>query len=262
MIVKPKKSLGQNFLNNINVLSRIVDEGKISNKDIILEIGPGTGNLTEKILEKNPKELIVIEKDNYLSDLLKKKFGNNINIINDDILNCYKRLTFKEPIKIFGNLPYNISTKILTTLINVEKPSIVYKKIIFVFQKEVADRIVALENSKKYGRLSILSSWKFENVKLFDISPESFYPKPKILSSLVIFLPKLKFENIKSQKNLEHITRIFFGQRRKMIKKPIKILFKDYLYVAEKLKLDLNLRPENISKEKYMEICKLYEDLT
>ena len=73
MIVKPKKSLGQNFLNNINVLSRIVDEGKISNKDIILEIGPGTGNLTEKILEKNPKELIVIEKDNYLSDLLKKK---------------------------------------------------------------------------------------------------------------------------------------------------------------------------------------------
>ena len=101
-----------------------------------------------------------------------------------------------------------------------------------------------------------------ENVKLFDISPESFYPKPKILSSLVIFLPKLKFENIKSQKNLEHITRIFFGQRRKMIKKPIKILFKDYLYVAEKLKLDLNLRPENISKEKYMEICKLYEDLT
>ena len=132
MIVKPKKSLGQNFLNNINVLSRIVDEGKISNKDIILEIGPGTGNLTEKILEKNPKELIVIEKDNYLSDLLKKKFGNNINIINDDILNCYKRLIFKEPIKIFGNLPYNISTKILTTLINVEKPSIVYKKIIFV----------------------------------------------------------------------------------------------------------------------------------
>ena len=72
MIVKPKKSLGQNILNNINVLSRIVDEGKISNKDIILEIGPGTGNLTEKILEKNPKELIVIEKDNYLSDLLKK----------------------------------------------------------------------------------------------------------------------------------------------------------------------------------------------
>ena len=261
MIVKPKKSLGQNFLNNIDVLSRIVDEGKISNKDIILEIGPGTGNLTEKILEKNPKELIVIEKDNYLSDLLKKKFGNNINIINDDILKCYKHFKYNAPIKVFGNLPYNISTKILTLFAKTENLHENYKKFIFVFQKEVAERIISNENSKNYGRLSILTSWKMRREKIFDISPDNFFPKPKIWSSLITLEPKSNFKILKNDNTLEHVTNIFFNQRRKMIKNPMKQLFKDFNQIALKLNINLEVRPQNISKQKYLEICEIYESL-
>ena len=118
--MKPKKSLGQNFLNNENLLSLITDQGNISTDDIILEIGPGTGNLTKKILDKKPSRLIVIEKDKILSENLNKKFGRNITIINKDILDCYNELKFTKPIKVFGNLPYNISTKILISMIKIK----------------------------------------------------------------------------------------------------------------------------------------------
>ena len=118
MRIKPKKSLGQNFLNNTRILSNIVNAGQVSNKDIILEIGPGTGNLTEKIIDRNPKEFYVVEKDKDLSNMLKKRFGNKIFIINKDILDCYNEFKFNLPIKVFGNLPYNISTKILTSFMD------------------------------------------------------------------------------------------------------------------------------------------------
>ena len=99
------------------------------------------------------------------------------------------------------------------------------------------------------------------NSRVFNISPESFYPVPKVWSSLVIFSPKLRYENLDKFKNLEHITNIFFNQRRKMIKKPMKFLFKNYEEVAKNLKLDLNLRPQNLTLNNYIEICKLYENL-
>ena len=108
----PKKSLGQNFLNDTKTLSAIVESGNISENDIILEIGPGTGNLTEKILKKNPRKLIVIEKDKNLSLQLNKKFGETIKIVNKDIIDCYNDFEFDSPVKVFGNLPYNISSKI------------------------------------------------------------------------------------------------------------------------------------------------------
>ena len=116
----PKKSLGQNFLNNEKILSDIIKCGDISKDDIILEIGPGTGNLTKKIIEKDPKLLIAVEKDKNLSISLKEKFGKKLEIINKDILDCYDNFSFNKPIKVFGNLPYNISTKILTSFIKVE----------------------------------------------------------------------------------------------------------------------------------------------
>ncbi len=106
--MRPKKSLGQNFLNNESILTKIVDSGNIEINDIVLEIGPGTGNLTKKILEKKPKLLIVVEKDKDLSLVLKRKYGEKIEIINKDILSCYHDFKFDRPIKVFGNLPYNI----------------------------------------------------------------------------------------------------------------------------------------------------------
>ena len=257
----PKKSLGQNFLNNEKILSDIIKCGDISKDDIILEIGPGTGNLTKKIIEKDPKLLIAVEKDKNLSLSLKEKFGKKLDIINKDILDCYDNFSFNKPIKVFGNLPYNISTKILTSFIKVENLKNKFKKFIFIFQKEVADRIIAKENSKNYGRLSILTSWKMDKQKEIDIDPNFFYPKPKVWSSLITLTPKSRYENIRKAKDLEHITNIFFNQRRKMIKKPMKLLFKDFEGVAKQLNIDLNLRPQNLSKNKYIEICKLYESL-
>ena len=158
--MKAKKSLGQNFLKDQVILKKIVELGKINNNDIVLEIGPGTGNLTEQILKKNPYKVIVVEKDQNLSEILKKKFGGKLDVINEDILNCYKNFKFNTPLKVFGNLPYNISTKILISFIQLDNLSKYYEKFIFIFQKEVAERIVASVNSKNYGRLSIMTSWK------------------------------------------------------------------------------------------------------
>ena len=133
----PKKSLGQNFLNNKSILSKIVDTADLTSKDIVLEIGPGTGNLTEIILKKKPKKIYVVEKDKNLTVLLYKKFGDKINIINKDILDCYNDFKFDLPIKVFGNLPYNVSTKILISFIKVENLNKKFGQFIFVFQKKL-----------------------------------------------------------------------------------------------------------------------------
>ena len=253
--------MGQNFLIDDNILCKIVEIGKISKNDTVLEIGPGTGNLTEKIIRKNPKKIIVVEKDKNLSNLLEDKFGNKINIINNDILKCYNDFLFDAPIKVFGNLPYNISTKILISMIKIKNLENFFKEFIFIFQKEVADRIMANENTKNYGRISILTSWRMETEKILDITPSSFKPKPKVNSTLICLIPKSKFDSSINVKHLEHITNIFFNQRRKMIKKPMKLLFNDFEDIAKKLGLDLNVRPQNISKNKYLEICNFYKNL-
>ena len=260
--MRPKKSLSQNFLIDEKILNLIVDNGNIKSDDIVLEIGPGTGNLTEKIIKKNPSKLIVIEKDKELSKRLKDKFNKNLIVINDDILNCFNKFRFDKPIKVFGNLPYNISTKILTSFIKIDNLSKFFVRFLFVFQKEVADRIVANYNTKQYGRLSILSSWKMNTHKLFDISPKCFFPKPKVWSSLVLFDPKDKIEIINKSENLERITNIFFNQKRKMIKKPMKQLFDNYIDISNQLGIDLKLRPQNLTVKKYIEICRCYEDLS
>ena len=180
--------------------------------------------------------------------------------MNKDILTCYKDFNYDEPIKVFGNLPYNVSTKILTSFIKIENLNKKFNKFIFVFQKEVADRIIAEENTRNYGRLSILTSWKLNREKILDINPKFFFPKPKVWSSLISLTPKIKIEHLKNVKHLEHITNIFFNQRRKMIRKPMRQLFKNYEKVAKNLNLDLNLRPQNIPIKKYIEICKIYEN--
>ena len=179
MKIIPKKSLGQNFLIDNKVLDQIIKEGDIKKNDKIIEVGPGTGNLTEKILEKKPSELTVIEKDEKLASFLNNKFKKNIKVINDDILkvNANDYLN-TENIIIFGNLPYNISTKILINWIRKNDIEKFYKKLVLLFQKEVADRIVADYNTKYYSRISIISNWKFNIKKIIDIAPESF-PKPK-----------------------------------------------------------------------------------
>ena len=261
MTIKPKKSLGQNFLIDKNIIKKISDVYPIKENSEILEIGPGTGNLTEKILEKNPKYLIVVEKDKDLSILLKKKFTNKVEVVNEDILKYFDKINFDLPVKVFGNLPYNISTKILVSFIRTKNLNNRFKKFIFIFQKEVADRILAQTNSKNYGRLSILSNWKLFVKKVFNINSSCFNPKPKVQSTLLMFSPRKSYPKLENSKNLEFVTRIFFNQRRKKIKKPLNQLFKKPNEIVEKFKLNINLRPQNLSPDIYYKIAKEYEKL-
>ena len=261
MKIRPKKSLGQNFLSDKNVIKSIVKIGNIKNNNTILEIGPGTGNLTEFILKKKPKNFFVIEKDYNLVKFLYEKFDNKINIINKDVLNFELNAISKEKIIVYGNLPYNISTEILTKWITDKKKFESCKKLILMFQKEVADRIIAKTNSKNYGRLSIISNWRMDVKKKIDKNPNYFFPKPKEDSTLLSFEPKKKYFNLKNPNNLEKITKVFFNQRRKMIKNPLKQIFKNPYIIVQKLKLDTNLRPQNLSPLNYFEITKEYEDL-
>jgi 16S rRNA (adenine1518-N6/adenine1519-N6)-dimethyltransferase len=202
-LIRTKKSLGQNFLIDRDILEKITTIVPIKDK-YILEVGPGTGNLTSFILKNYPKEMLVIEKDNELANKLNKTFNEKIKIINDDILNIDETTLFKEKIKVtvFGNLPYNISTEILSKWIVNLKDDSWFDHLILMFQKEVADRIIAKSNSSAYGRLSILSNWRLNIEKICDIKPESFSPRPKINSSLLFFSPKKNFFKIKYPKNL------------------------------------------------------------
>ena len=260
MFIKTKKSLGQNFLIDREVLEKIVSITDITNKDV-LEIGPGSGNLTTYILKKKPKKLYVVEKDDDLAILLKEKFDTEIEIINDDILKVSESNISEQKLSVFGNLPYNISTEILSKWILNIGSNFWFDSLVLMFQKEVADRIISEFNNSNYGRLSILSSWKLNVKKILDIKPQSFSPRPKIDSSLLLFTPKENFFKLKDPKNLEKITRIFFSQRRKMLKKPFNQVFDNGKEVAEKFGIDLNLRPQNLEPEVYFKLVKEYEDL-
>ena len=260
-MIKAKKSLGQNFLVDNNIIKRIAEVVAIENKTL-LEVGPGTGNLTSVLLEKKPKEIFAVEKDDNLALFLKEKFGNKIHIINKDILGLNENLISSEKLLVFGNLPYNISTEILCKwILNINDKDFWFTNLILMFQKEVADRIISKYDTSKYGRLSILANWKLDIKKIKDIKPNCFNPKPKVDSTLLFFTPKKNFYKFKNPLNLEKITRIFFSQRRKMIKKPYNQLFPDNLDISKKLNINLNLRPQNLNFETYYQLTNEYEKL-
>ena len=260
-MIKAKKSLGQNFLIDQNIIDKIVNLIVIKNKSI-LEIGPGTGNLTKNIIKKQPKKILLIEKDNRFIELLNQNSNPIIKIINQDVLKIDENKLDDDILTVFGNLPYNISTELLCKwILNINDKKFWFDYLVLMFQKEVADRILAQFNSKFYGRLSILTNWKLKVKKICDVKPSSFFPKPKIDSSILLFQPKTNFFQFKNAKNLEKLTRVFFMHRRKMLKKPYKILFNDNLEVANKLKINLNLRPQNLNFETYFKLTEEYENL-
>ena len=253
-----KKSLGQNFLIDKNILKKIIDINLINSDSEIVEIGPGTGNLTDYLIKKNPKKIITIEKDTELSKNLLNKFLGKINVINKDILKFFDYKIFNKNTIIIGNLPYNISSQILVKFIL--DNNFKFKVLIFMFQKEMANRILAQVNSKDYGRLSILSNWKFEIKKLFDIKPSSFSPRPKVESSLLLFTEKNEKFPLKDSKNLEKITRILFNQRRKKIRKSINYIFRNNTKILNRLNLNLDLRPQNLDIDTYCNLALVYEE--
>ncbi len=213
----PKKSLGQNFLNDQNIIGKITEVINIRNKNVV-EIGPGFGAITDKILKKKPKSLILIEKDKNLLDRLKSKYKNEkyVFFYNSDILKLSIEKIIKKDSIIFGNLPYNISSQILIKLIKLKKWPPKYDNLILMFQKEVAEKITG----KSYGRLSVISNYRLKVRNNFNVSANCFYPKPKVTSTVLHLSPiDLKKFQIKDIKNLEFITHLFFSNKRKMIKK-------------------------------------------
>ena len=256
----PKKSLGQNFLIDKNIVKKIVNLIKIYNENII-EIGPGKGALTSEIIKKEPNSLILIEKDKLLADYLKAKYEKNkiIKVINEDILKVDLNKIIKKKYIVFGNLPYNISSQIFVKFLRFKNWPPKFSNLVFMFQKELGLKIIGRFLSSTYGRLSILFHSRFKLEDKFLISPNCFFPRPKVTSIVLHIKPKLKtFPKFKDIKNLEKITNILFSNKRKMINKNVKKIFKNEM--KNKIKfLNLNLRPSEIEPKIYYKITRLYE---
>jgi 16S rRNA (adenine1518-N6/adenine1519-N6)-dimethyltransferase len=209
-----KKSLGQNFLKDKNIAKKIASQ--ISEEtDLIIEIGPGEGALTSEIVSEYPgKKLILIEKDNRLIEMLQKKYGE---VINADVLEVdFSELTKDaENVTIISNLPYNIATPLIMKLLSLKLPSI--KEMIFMIQKEVAERFTAVPRTKAYGEVTMLSDYYAETKKmLFNVSPNAFVPKPKVESSVIKIIPSDDyFLTEEDEKRFIALVKKGFSQRRK-----------------------------------------------
>ena len=255
-----KKSLGQNYLIDKNIIKKIIDLVKIKNRNII-EIGPGKGALTDEILKRKPKTLSIIEKDKILYKNLKIKYISSklVTVYNADILKFDIENIVKDDTSIFGNLPYNISSQILVNMIKFNKWPPKYKDLIFMFQKELGDKIIGKFHTSNYGRLSILSNFKLKIIEKFNVSANCFFPKPKVTSLVLHVQPK---ENdlfkIKDLNNLEKVTNILFSNKRKMINKNItKLINKNMI---KRIKgINLKFRPSEIEPEIYYKIAELFE---
>jgi 16S rRNA (adenine1518-N6/adenine1519-N6)-dimethyltransferase len=260
-MIIPKKSLGQNFLIDKNVIKKIVSLTDNKNKNII-EIGPGTGNLTNEIVNCEPKKLILIEKDENLTKFLNEKYKKEkkIEILNDDILKIKLENKINKNTIVYGNLPYNISTQILVKFIKLKLWPPKFDKLIFMFQKEVAERILAKYNTSKYGRLKIITNWKLKVSDSFQVSKNCFFPKPKVDSTVLVFEPITnKNYKIKDINNLEKVTQVFFSKKRKMINKGFLELFDNSSNFITKFNLNLSLRPNQLKEDHYYKITEFYE---
>jgi len=260
-MIKPKKSLGQNFLIDNNIIDKIIKFSNINNNHIV-EIGPGTGNLTKKILIKSPKSLILIEKDKNLLNNLKAELSPKIKLkfFNEDILKFQLEEKINNNSIIIGNLPYNISSQILVKLIKFKKWLPKYKKLILMFQKEVADKILAKYQSSSFGRLTVLTRARLKITDYVHVSENCFYPIPKVKSTILVFEPIINDDfNVKNITNLEKVTQVFFSKKRKMINKAFRTLFKKPSEIEKKINLNLSLRPNQISEKEYYKITEYLE---
>jgi 16S rRNA (adenine1518-N6/adenine1519-N6)-dimethyltransferase len=269
-VKRAKKSLGQNFLKDKNIINRIISSLSDIENSFIIEIGPGKGAITKEFLKYHPYKYIVIEIDKNLLSILteiKATYPGNIVIINDDALTVHEETLVErynkdnKDIKIVSNLPYNISTVLLTKWL---KKINLFTSLTLMFQKEVADRILAKPGSKTYGRLSVMTQWLCNIKKITNVPKSAFTPAPKITSTVLKIIPKKKYKKI-NFKIVEEVVKQAFSQRRKMIKSSLKNLIKDEnerLKLLEKAGIKENLRPEQISVDQYLSLSKLFEKLS
>ena len=253
-----KKKLSQNFLLDLNLTEKIVKIcGDIENNDVV-EIGPGPGSLTRPILANGAKRVIVIEKDKRFMEALKSLkiiSKNKLIIKNKDALKIeFKKMFIKYDISnayIISNLPYSIGTKLLLKWLPIP-PEI--NKLILMFQKEVAERIIAKPGTKKYGRLSVLVGIMTDAKIIMHIPARAFKPKPKIDTSIIEFKPKNKKKLLFKVEILEEITKILFNKRRKQVKSALKY-FGDPIILCKKINIDPSIRAEQITLESFEKLA-------
>ena len=248
-----KKKFGQNFLNDIYIINQIINCLRIKNENI-LEIGSGNLSLTKEIAKNKPKNFICVEID---KDLIKKnsyyeesRFIINDNAIKFDEINAFN----SEKFSIVSNLPFNISNILLLKWINLQNKYNCIKSMILMFQKELAERIIAKENTKKYGRITLLSQAYFKITNEIEVNKKFFNPIPKVDALVLKFTP-LKNKKLKNLENLEKITNIFFNERRKKNEKKIKKIFTKKQIEENKYEKFFNLRAENLKKELYYDMA-------
>ena len=253
--IKPSKKLGQNFIFDKNILNKITRLIDPTSCDLVIEIGPGLGGLSEALINNGVNKLLLIEKDKQFSHLLnelKSKYPNQIDISFEDAINFNFNLANYKNINIISNLPYNAATKILTSLLSFHHSTDKFNNMVLMFQKEVAHRITANYGNKDYGRLSIISQFLYQCNIEFDLNPAIFFPRPNVDSSIVSFksLKKRSGPNIKT---LEQVTRAAFSQRRKKIKTSLRDLINE-IDLIQKLGIDSDLRAEQLSVNQYLKI--------
>lgn len=256
-----KKSLGQNFLLDLNLTRKIARAAKLTQDMQVIEIGPGPGGLTRALLEQDIKRLVAIERDHRcvraLEEVVMPVTAGKLHIIEGDAMQVDPIKVSSAPRAIVANLPYNIATPLLIGWLQQASE---YKSFTLMFQKEVVMRITAEPNSKAYGRLSVLCQWLCDCSRAFDVPASAFTPPPKITSSIVRLVPKDLDADQPRIETVEKITGLAFGQRRKMLRQSLKTLVPDISEFLEKIGLKETLRADALSVSDFIKLAKTYEE--
>ena len=244
-----RKSLGQNFLLDLNLTARIARAAGPLEDCTVIEVGPGPGGLTRALLAMGARRVIAVERDERAIDALGyivKRYPGRIEIVHGDAQHFDPRpLLDGGKAKIVANLPYNIATQLLVDWLSIEPWPPWYDTMVLMFQREVAERITAHEDEEAYGRLAVLANWRAETKILFDISPAAFVPQPKVTSSVVRLIPRAAPEPC-DRRMLEQVAAAAFGQRRKMLRQSLKSLSVDPARLAAAAGIDATRRAETI----------------
>jgi len=254
-----RKSLGQNFILDLNLTSRIARAAGPLDGVTVIEIGPGPGGLTRALLANGARRVIAIERDGRAIAALGEiaaRYPDRLTIIEADALAFDPRPHLADgPARIVANLPYNIATALLVSWLSVEPWPPWYDQLVLLFQREVAERIVARPNEASYGRLGVLSGWRTEAKILFDIAPSAFVPAPKVTSTLVCLAPRADPLPC-DRATLERVTAAAFGQRRKMLRQSLRSLGTDPMPLLETAGIDPTARAETISIEGFVRLAR------
>ncbi|OKO81032.1 16S rRNA (adenine(1518)-N(6)/adenine(1519)-N(6))-dimethyltransferase RsmA [Bradyrhizobium sp. NAS96.2] len=259
-----RKSLGQNFLLDLNLTARIARAAGPLEDCTVIEVGPGPGGLTRALLAMGAKRVIAVERDERAIDALGyivKRYPGRIEIVHGDAQHFDPRpLLDGGKAKIVANLPYNIATQLLVDWLSIEPWPPWYDTMVLMFQREVAERIVAHEDEEAYGRLAVLANWRAETKILFDISPAAFVPQPKVTSSVVRLIPRTAPEPC-DRRMLEQVAAAAFGQRRKMLRQSLKSLSVDPARLAAAADIDATRRAETIPVAGFVAMARELADI-